>query len=41
MLIYSTANAADGALENTRCIVFRDPRPDLPRAQVSNYDFQF
>lgn len=41
VLIYSTANAADGALENTRCIVFRDPRPDLPRAQVSNYDFQF
>lgn len=41
VLIYSTAHAQSGALKNTRCIVFRDPRPDLPRAQVSNYDFQF
>lgn len=41
VLIYSTANASSGALENTRCICFRDPRPDLPRASVSAFDFQF
>lgn len=40
VLIYSTANAHSGAFENTRCICFRDPRPDLPRASVSAFDFQ-
>lgn len=41
VLIYSTANAEGGAFGNTRCICFRDPRPDLPRASVSAFDFQF
>lgn len=40
VLIYSTANA-EGGLQNTRCIVFRDPRPDLPRSSVSAFDFEF
>lgn len=39
VLIYSTANA-EGGLQNTRCIVFRDPRPDLPRSSVSAFDFE-
>jgi PAS domain-containing protein len=41
VLIYSTANADNGTLENTRCICFRDPRPDLPRSSVSAFDFKF
>lgn len=41
VLIYSTANAENGDLQNTRCIVFRDDHPDLPRSSVSAFDFQF
>jgi hypothetical protein len=40
VLIYSTANA-EGGFQNTRCVVFRDPRPDLPRSNVSAFDFEF
>jgi PAS domain-containing protein len=39
VLIYSTANAEGGGLQNTRCFVFRDPLPQLPRDKVSAFDF--
>ncbi|MGH3164696.1 MAG: PAS domain S-box protein [Trebonia sp.] len=39
VVIYSTANADKGRLENTRCFVFNDPIPEAPRDKVSQYSW--
>lgn len=41
VVIFSTANVVDGALQNTRCLVFSDDQPNRQRDRIAALDLSF
>lgn len=41
VVIFSTANVVDGALQNTRCLVFSDDQPNRERDRIDALDLAF